>query len=214
MPFMNLNAARSWASRMTVVTLVLSAPLSVLAKDGQTSDQDANNNNNDSQPVRVVAHLSLSAPPVKEMLLQERNGHEYLYVLPQSADSFTVVDVTKPEKPEVVSKIDLPPGTSNSSLETLGSRFVIAEESSGPRTVASSKQPSRETMQLLDVSDPKHPQVIQSFSGVTSVLADEGRRLVFIATANDGLWIVKRKSRATTHPCTSEDEISGMPECD
>jgi hypothetical protein len=212
MPFPNPRIARFWASWISVCALILSAPLNVLAKDGQTNSQDSNDSNI-RQPVRVVAHLNLPAPPVREMLLQERNAHQYLYVMPRSGDSFTVVDVTKPDKPEAVGKIDLPPGASDSNLETLGSRFVIAEESTAPRTVASSKPPSRETMQLLDVSDPKHPRVLQSFSGVTSVLADEGRRLVFIATANDGLWILKGRSRATTHPCTSEDEISGMPEC-
>ena len=213
MPFLNPRIARFWGSWISVLTLMLGAPLSVLANDGQTNGQDSNDTD-DRQPVRVVGHLNLSGPPVREMLLQERNGHDYLYVMPRSGDSFTVVDVTKADKPEVVSKIDLPPGASNSNLETLGSRFVIAEESSAPRTVASSKPPGRETMQLLDVSDPKNPRVLQSFSGVTNVLADEGRRLVFIATASDGLWILKRRSRAATHPCTSEDEISGMPECE
>ncbi|HLW55003.1 MAG TPA: hypothetical protein VKW06_19375 [Candidatus Angelobacter sp.] len=54
----------------------------------------------------------------------------------------------------------------------------------------------------------------KTFSGVTSVLADDRRRLVFVATAKDGLYILRRRSQPTTHPCTSEDQISGMPECD
>jgi hypothetical protein len=67
----------------------------------------------------------------------------------------------------------------------------------------------------LDLTDPAHPKVLQTFTSVTSMLPDGGRGLVYL-TNNEGLWILKytraglgpeKKKR----PCSSTDALSAMP---
>ena len=53
-----------------------------------------------------------------------------------------------------------------------------------------------ETVQLLNMSDPKNVKVMKTFKGVTSIYPDDGRKLVYLVNS-DGLWIV---SHRMTHP--------------
>ena len=45
--------------------------------------------------------------------------------------------------------------------------------------------------EVLDLSEPKNPKPLQTFDGVTRVLADDGRHLIYIANG-EGLWILRR----------------------
>jgi hypothetical protein len=67
-------------------------------------------------------------------------------------------------------------------------------------------------LNVLDLSDPKHPRTIQTFSGVTSVLPDDTRQLVFIAN-NEGLSVLSHKQPYIRPLCTSEDAMKSDPEC-
>jgi hypothetical protein len=72
-----------------------------------------------------------------------------------------------------------------------------------------------ETVKILDLSDPAHPKVLQTFTGVTSTLQDPGRGLIYLAN-NDGLWILNHAKPGLTpskkkRPCGSEDALSAMP---
>jgi hypothetical protein len=162
-----------------------------------------------SEPYAVLAHINVPGSPATQMRLQEENGHEYLYLVRGSGTGFTVVDVTKPRTPDVVNKVTLPAGTSTKGLDVAGSTLAITEEGNGggnPRQIQS------ESIQLFNTEDPANPRLLQNFNGVTSVLPENGRHLVYIAT-NQGLYIVRRPVKATTHPCTSSDDMAAMPEC-
>ena len=66
---------------------------------------------------------------------------------------------------------------------------------------------------MLDLSDPANPKTLQTFDGVTSILADDGRRLIYI-TNGDGLWILNHKQeRPPLRPCGSEDAFSAISDC-
>lgn len=161
----------------------------------------------ETRSVRVVSHLAVPGTPASEMALQKENGREYLYLVRNSGRGFTVVDVTRPDDPNLVKKVDLPAGRTV-NFEMLGTTMGLAEESNRASHPAS--QP--ESVQLFDLSDPANPRSVRTFNGVTSVLAEDGRNLVYIANSN-GLWILRRPTKPTTRPCTSSDQISGMPEC-
>jgi hypothetical protein len=65
---------------------------------------------------------------------------------------------------------------------------------------------------VIDLSDPKHPRTIRTFNGVTSILPDDARKLVFI-TNNEGLWVLSHKQPYHVPLCTSEDVMNPNPDC-
>ena len=77
---------------------------------------------------------------------------------------------------------------------------------------ASAAKLPTETIHLIDLSDPKRPKTIRTFKGVTSVATDDGRKLVFLVN-DEGLWVVSHHRTRPLPLCTSEAEISSMPEC-
>src|SRR5271169_5067322 len=53
-------------------------------------------------PAQVIAHLPLATPPGNQMVLQKNNNKQYLYIQAASKQSYTIVEVTKPEFPSLV----------------------------------------------------------------------------------------------------------------
>ncbi|MGA8441878.1 MAG: hypothetical protein WB762_19810 [Candidatus Sulfotelmatobacter sp.] len=168
-------------------------------------------------PAKVIAHLPLSGG-ARQMFLQQEGRKRYLYVQQSSQQVVTVVDVTKPERPKVLNH--MPHG----NLTMVGSGLAISEtpENSAPvRTsvVAGNAEGPRgggtvpESVRVLDVSDPAHPRTVQTFDGVTSILQDPARNLIYVANG-DGVWIVSHQQVLRRHECSSSDEMSPMPNCD
>ena len=171
-------------------------------------------------PATVIAHLPLPQATGNQMLLQKEEGKQYLYVQQASKQGFMVVDVSKPEKPNLLKRTAQSTQATAGSLEMVTPQVAIAEApEKKPTTLTSSGHPT-ETVRVLDLSDPRNPKTIQEFNGVTSMLPDGGRGLIFL-TNNEGLWIL-RYSRASLlepakkkRPCDSGAEISAMPpDCD
>lgn len=172
-------------------------------KDAKSSDESAT----------VIAHIALPGAPPTQILLQQDKGKQYLYLVRNSKKGFTVVDVTKPSEPNLIKRVAWPNGGSAGRLELVGGTLGLAE-GSNVRSASASAEPSSETIELLDLSDPANPRTVQSFTGVTSVLTDEARRLIY-TTNSDGLWIVKRRpQKFTLPPCTSGDFSAAMPTCE
>ena len=55
-------------------------------------------------PATVIAHLPLPHATGNQMLLQRDNDKNYLYVQQASKQGFMIVDVTKPEKPNLLKR--------------------------------------------------------------------------------------------------------------
>ena len=85
------------------------------------------------------------------------------------------------------------------------SRTGIGEGPHGSRVV--------ESVRVLDVSDPAHPRTVQNFDGVTSILQDSARNLIYVANG-DGVWIGSHQQVLRRHECSSSDAISPMPNCE
>jgi hypothetical protein len=164
------------------------------------------------QPVAVIAHLALPGAPASQMLLQERDGKQYLYAVRNSGKGYTIVEVTNPSQPALVKRVAWPDGASAGRFQTVGGTLGLAEGS--PRDFnAMRPEPTAESLELVDLSDPANPRTIKSFSGVTSVLTDDARNLIYI-TNGEGLWILKRPpEKAAFRPCTSGDAEAPMPSC-
>jgi len=177
----------------------------------------ANNNDKPAEvPAKVIAHLSLKEPPGSEMLLQNRGDHQYLYVQKASKQGFMVVDVTKPSIPGLVNTSASVDDATAGKLEMAGPDVALAEipDKSSKGVIRSTENPI-ETVKILDLSNPAHPKVLQTFTGVTSNLKDSARGLIYLAN-NDGLWIL-RYPRAglepskKKRPCGSDDALASMP---
>jgi hypothetical protein len=65
---------------------------------------------------------------------------------------------------------------------------------------------------LLDLSDPKNPKVIKTFTGVTSMLPDDARRLLFIVN-NEGLWVVVHREEHIVPYCNTQTALMIEPNC-
>jgi hypothetical protein len=165
---------------------------------------------------RVIAHLPLPGG-AQQLFLQQEGRSQYLYVRQPSQQGVTVIDITKPERPKVVSQVPL------ENLIMVGSGLAIfeaPENSATTRTsvVTGNAEDPRgnavlKSVRILDVSDPAHPLAVQNFDGVTSILHDSARNLIYIANG-DGVWIVSHEQVLRRHECSSSDALSPMPNCD
>jgi hypothetical protein len=167
-------------------------------------------------PAKVIAHLPLQELAGSEMLLQTKGDKHYLYVQKASKQGFSVIDVTKPESPSLLNLAVPSSDAAAGKLEMVGPDVGLAEvpDKSAKGVVRSADNPT-ETVKILDLSDPAHPKVLQTFTSVTSMLPDGGRGLVYL-TNNEGLWILKYTRAMLTpekkkRPCSSTDALSAMP---
>jgi len=167
-------------------------------------------------PATVIAHLPLPQATGNQMLLQRQDGRSFLYVQQASKQGFMIVDVTKPEMPNLLHRTAEASQVTSGTLEMISPDVAIAAApDKKPTTITSSSRPT-DTVRVLDVSDPHNPKTLEEFNGVTSVLPDGGHGLIFL-TNNEGLWIL-RYSRPSfmepaknKPPCNSESEIQAMP---
>jgi hypothetical protein len=165
---------------------------------------------------KVIAHVPLSGGSAQQMFLQQVGRREYLYLQQASNRGFTVIDVSKSAKPNIVTHVP------RENLTLVASGLAIAEApdstAAGSSGVDENAEGTRgggsapQQIRVLDVSDPAHPRTVQSFTGVTSILSDDARGLVYVAN-REGIWILSHQQLLRRHECSSSDAISPMPNC-
>ena len=167
-------------------------------------------------PATVIAHLPLPQPTGNQMFLQREEGKHYLYVQQASKQGYMVVDVSKPEKPNLLKRTAAPNPATSGNIQMVSPDVAIAQApEKTPTTLTSSTRPT-ETVRILDLADPRNPKVLQEFDGVTSLLPDGGHGLIYL-TNNQGLWVLRYNRPALLEPakkkppCDSESEIMAMP---
>jgi hypothetical protein len=171
-------------------------------------------------PATVIAHLPLPQATGNQMLLQKENGKNYLYVQQSSKQGFLIVDVTKPEKPNLLRRTAESNQMTAGNLEMVSPDVaIVAAPEKKSTTLTSSNHPT-EKVRILDLSDPRNPKTLQEFNGVTSLLPDGGHGLIYL-TNNQGLWILRYNRPPLLEPakkkplCDSNAEIMAMPpDCD
>lgn len=172
---------------------------------------------NTSEPlVSVVGHLALPGPPAVKMFMQEHKGQQYLLIEQASETGFTVVNVTKPDKAAIVKQLPLPNHGANGQLQLTKAGLLLntVSESTSKAATESSAAPMQ-TLNLLDVSDPANPKIIQTFTGVTTMMVDEGHELVYIVNT-EGLWILRCKqeqAESNVFGCPADGSLSTEPNC-
>jgi hypothetical protein len=168
-------------------------------------------------PAKVIGHVAV-AGGVREMFLQVDGKRQYLYLKQPSKQGFLVVDITKASQPRVVNQV------SAGTLTMVTSGLAIAEspENSASAGSSSAAEKSDDTVKgsrsaptkirVLDVSDPAHPQTAMTFNGVTSILQDPARKLIYIANEG-GVWVLSHQRVLRRHECDSSDAMSPIPNC-
>jgi len=169
--------------------------------------------------IKVVGHLPLPNMHVNQMFVQQRGNKHFLFLHRPNRQAFALVDVTKPDKPQLIESAtlehtqdaDLPSSRAESTLAVA----VTPEDEAGrnsssdaPRNVVLHK----ETVRLMDLSDPKHPRTLKTFSGVTSMLPDDARHLFYLVNS-DGLWVISHKETQSIPYCSSTSALMNMPNC-
>lgn len=171
-------------------------------------------------PANVIAHLPLPEATGSQMLLQKENGKQYLYVQQAAKQGFMIVDVSKPELPNLLKRTAAEDKATSGNLDIVSPNVAIAEApEKTPTTLTSTNRPT-ETVRVLDLSDPANPKTLDTFNKVTAILPDGGHGLIYL-TNNDGLWILRYNRPSRLEPakkkplCDSESEIMAMPpDCD
>lgn len=204
---------------LSITVPVFVTPLLSMAASARGLGAQPPGDSNSAEKVTIAGHIDLQGMQVKNMFLQRRGDKSYLFLRRADKNSFAVVDVTNPTKPVVVDRqilqqpsggtVDLPPSGSALAIAFVPDAGTAAAASGAPTAVASLPT---ESVRLIDLTDPQHPKTIRTFTGVTSVATDEGRKLVFIAN-NEGLWIVAHHRSQPLPMCTSESEIAAVADC-
>ncbi len=200
-----------WLTLMALVVMVGLAAPNALAKT-----KDA------TESATVIAHLPIEGSAVNSMFLQDDGNKHYLYLQQGQKEGFTVVDVSKPQKPSVI-RHEAWKGTTEpgGKLQMVGGGIALAEtpdsaDNAGTRHVVTptptSPKKSTESVRILDLSDPKNPRTLQTFQGVTSILADDTRKLIYI-TNGEGLWVLRHKRTEQVPVCDSESVFSPIANC-
>lgn len=167
-------------------------------------------------PAVVIAHLPLPQATGNQMLLQKENGKQYLYVQQASKQGFMIVEVTKPETPNLLKKTAQQSQQTSGNLEMVSPDVAIAEAPEKTPTTLTSNRNTTETVRLLDLSDPANPKTLETFNRVTSILPDGGHGLIYL-TNDQGLWVLRYNRPARLEPekhkkpCDSNSEIMAMP---
>jgi len=208
---MSIIHKRFLSSRLVPVSMGFAAAVVIMS-----APRISANNKPTEVPAKVIAHLALKDAPGSEMLLQNKGDKQYLYVQKASRQGFTVIDVTKPVLPSLVKNNAQSGDATAGKLEIVGPDVGLAEvpDKNSKGVIRNSESPT-ETVKILDLSDPAHPKVLQTFTGVTSILQDPSRGLIYLAN-NDGLWILNHSRPGLTpakkkRACGSEDAIASMP---
>jgi len=169
-----------------------------------------------SYEAKIVGHVLLSGKSTRQMFLQQEGRKAYLYVRQASQQGYTVLDVTKPERPKLLNQV------SQGNLTILDSGLAISEtpdtispsHSVGDAGRSQGSSGSPESVRALDLSNPAHPKTIRTFEGVTSFVRDDARNLIYVANG-DGIWILSHREVLRRHLCSSSDAISSaIPNCD
>lgn len=176
-------------SRKTIwhMSIVALAVLTLLAAVTPVAVAKRKSNKADDPLAAVVGHLVLPAP-ASHLLSADDGRRHYLLIDQDSKEGFIVVDVTEPTQPTIAKRIAWPNQASTGKVRLVTASLALT---SAPENSGTASAPAQ-SMNLLDLRDPSNPKAIKGFSGVTGMLVDESRSLMYVTNA-EGLWVVKYK---------------------
>jgi hypothetical protein len=143
------------------------------------------------EEIQVLANLPLPGMKVNQMFVKEWNNKAYLYLHQPKEDTYALVDVTKPEKPTLVNR-DAMKGSAPEGPAADSPLAITTTEEGGSGQAAAAELPTQ-TVNFVDMSDPKGLKTVKSFKGVTSMYSDDANKLVYLVNG-EGLWVIKHRN--------------------
>jgi hypothetical protein len=141
----------------------------------------------------VIAHVQLDGGAATHMVLMEKNGKEYLYLALAASSGVCVFDVTTPEAPHKLERFAEAGGAQATDFQLVGDALAVSSRSG--EALSGSPDSASRSVTILNMTNPTDPQSIQTFAGVTSVVADNARGLIYLSN-DEGLWIVQARQPA------------------
>jgi hypothetical protein len=128
--------------------------------------------------ITVEGHIAVGNGPVTGFVTTAHHSSTWVYAEHEQGKGATLIDLTRPAHPKVVSEIasDTLLSVNGTTGITVGAQFV-APVAAPPKTI-----------RVMDFSDPKNPKVTRQFDGVTSI-GRIGRGLILLANP-EGVWIL------------------------
>ena len=138
-----------------------------------------------SKNVRSVSHSDLNGFGNGGQVVVQKHRDEYFAFIGHMKDMGTsIVDVTRPEKPELVAQIPIFQNTHSHKVRVCGGTMIVNNEQYGGR------KPFAAGLRIYDVSDPAEPSEISFFEtggkGVHRFWLDCENQLAYISTEVDG----------------------------
>jgi hypothetical protein len=160
---------------LTVLLVMTVSSASAKEREGKTSGVGS----------QVVAHISFSGSSAVDMVMPEQvDEKRYIYVEHGRAEGISVVDISDPGKAKVVRTIPWPNSQVPNQMNVLGGVGLIRVADAPPVSTPQSK----DDVVLWDLSNPAAPKLLQKFSGVVKVLADD-HNFIYLLNA-EGLWVI------------------------
>ncbi len=160
-----------------VLILVAAGGHQLIAKDKHKSDPA-------QDQITVEAHLAVPGAPITQFAATRHYSRAYVYAERGPGQPVTLLDVTNPAKPKILSQVASSPSIATGNLMAVTGTAALSTSAGEPA------QPSTQTIRLMDFSDPANPKVTQQFDGVTAV--DKlPNGLIMLANA-DGVWILSQ----------------------
>jgi hypothetical protein len=157
------------------------------------------------QVVEVVGRVELAGSPATIMVLVEKDRKQYLYMGQGTSAGLSVVDVTNFRKARVIGRAAASLPAATGAAVPLGDTRAMILTAPDHSAMSGADGAEPQTVTILDVQDPASPTVARVFRGVTSLVTDHGRGLIYVANA-EGLWIVKARDEASAVPALAEEQ--------
>jgi hypothetical protein len=187
------------SSAVVVALLAFGFAAAPAAWAGRGSEKSA------GQGIEVVGRVDLSGSSVTRMALVEKDRKQYLYISLSTSNELSVVDVTNWKKPRIVERTAISTPAATSELLPLGDTLAMILTTPEGSTTSQASGTESQVVTILSVEDPANPTVARVFQGVTSLVTDDGRGLIYVANAK-GLWIIKAEDKTQAAPALAEEQ--------
>ena len=184
------------AARIFCGGLVPLASLSLLASVSPSAAQQKDQKKS-GEEVQVLANLPLPDMKVNQMFVKEWNNKTYLYLHQPKEDTYALVDVTKPEKPTLVNRDAVKGSAPEGPVADSPLAITTTKEEGSAKAVA---ELPTQTVNFVDLSNPKDQKNVKTFKGVTSMYSDDVNKLVYLVNG-EGLWIVRHRNTSALPVC-------------
>lgn len=131
----------------------------------------------DEDQITVAAYIPITDGTITGFVATQRLGKTYVYAQRAKGEPSTLINVTKPDTPQVV------------AAEVPAANFVAVAGTAALATDAQpAPDPAPQKIRIMDFSNPANPKVTREFEGVTAVQRIPGG-LIMLANP-EGIYIL------------------------